>query len=73
MPAAGADVGACQRPPRRVGTPVAAGVKPLKLQKFELSFKIFKNESCRLKYELQVLQRATYVLSNGLAGNVYRS
>jgi hypothetical protein len=35
--------------------------------------KISKNKSCRGAIDLQLSQRATYVLINGLSGNVGRS
>jgi hypothetical protein len=45
----------------------------IKLQKVSTNFKISKNKSCRRAIDLELLQRATYVLINGLSGNVGRS
>jgi hypothetical protein len=40
----------------------------LKQIKVELNFEISQNKSCRPRIQLQLLQRATYVLVNGLTG-----
>jgi hypothetical protein len=45
----------------------------MKLQKVPTYLKISKNKSCRGAIDLQLSQRATYVLINGLSGNVGRS
>jgi hypothetical protein len=47
--------------------------KNKKLQFLEYNLKISKNKSCRGAIDLQLSQRATYVLINGLPGNVDRS
>jgi hypothetical protein len=50
-------------------------LKPLrncKLQKVSTNLKISKNKSCRGAIDLQLSQRATYVLINGLSENVGR-
>jgi hypothetical protein len=44
-----------------------------KLQKVSTNFKISKDKSCRRAIDLQLSQRATYVLINRLPGNVGRS
>jgi hypothetical protein len=44
-----------------------------KLQKLSTNMKISKKKSCRGAIDLQFSQRATYVLINGLPGNVGRS
>jgi hypothetical protein len=44
-----------------------------KLQKVPTKLKISKKQSCRGAIDLQLSQRATYVLINGLPGNVGRS
>jgi hypothetical protein len=44
-----------------------------KLQRVSTNFKISKNKSCRRAIDLQLSQRATYVLINRLPGNVGRS
>jgi hypothetical protein len=44
-----------------------------KLEKVTTNLKISKNKSCRGSIDLQLSQRATYVLINGLSGNVGRS
>jgi hypothetical protein len=44
-----------------------------KLQKVPTYLKISKNKICRGAIDLQLSQRATYVLINGLSGNVGRS
>jgi hypothetical protein len=41
-----------------------------KLQKLSTNLKISKNKSCRGAIDLQLSQRATYVLISGLSGNV---
>jgi hypothetical protein len=43
------------------------------LQKFELDENFPKNESCSVKYPLQLLQRPSYAFLNGLSRNVERS
>jgi hypothetical protein len=45
----------------------------VKLQKLSTNLKISKNKSCRGAIDLQLSQRASYVLINGLSGNVGRS
>jgi hypothetical protein len=47
--------------------------KITKLQKVSTNLKISENKSCRRAIDLQLSQRATYVLMNGLSGNVGRS
>jgi hypothetical protein len=47
--------------------------KITKLQKVSTNLKISKNKSCRGSIDLQLSQRDTYVLINGLSGNVGRS
>jgi hypothetical protein len=44
-----------------------------KLQKVPTKLKISKKQSCRWAIDLQLSQRATYLLINGLSGNVGRS
>jgi hypothetical protein len=44
-----------------------------KLQKVPTKLKISKKQSCKRAIDLQLSQRATYVLINGLPGNVDRS
>jgi hypothetical protein len=44
-----------------------------KLQKSSTNLKISKNKGCRGAIDLQLSQRATYVLINSLSGNVGRS
>jgi hypothetical protein len=44
-----------------------------KLPKVATKLKITKNKSCRGDIDLQLSQRVTYVLINGLSGNVGRS
>jgi hypothetical protein len=44
-----------------------------KLQKLSTNLKISKNKSCRGAIDLQLSQRASYVLINRLSGNVGRS
>jgi hypothetical protein len=44
-----------------------------KLQKSSTNSKISKNKSCRGAIDLQLSQRATYVLINGLSRNIGRS
>jgi hypothetical protein len=44
-----------------------------KLQKLSTNLKNSKNKSCRGAIDLQLSQRASYVLINGLSGNVGRS
>jgi hypothetical protein len=44
-----------------------------KLQKLSTKLKISQKQSCRGAVDLQLSQRATYVLINGLPGNVDRS
>jgi hypothetical protein len=50
-----------------------AGFKDVKLDFLEYNLKISKNKSCRGDIDLQLSQRATYVLINGLSVNVERS
>jgi hypothetical protein len=47
--------------------------KIVKLQKVSTNLKISKYKSCRGAIDLQLSQRASYVLINGLSGNVGRS
>jgi hypothetical protein len=47
--------------------------KITKLQKVSTNLKISENKSCRRAIDLQLSQRATYVLINRLSGNVGRS
>jgi hypothetical protein len=44
-----------------------------KLQKLSTNLKISKNKSCKGAIDLQLSQRVSYVLINGLSGNVGRS
>jgi hypothetical protein len=43
------------------------------LQKFEVDEIFSKNESCSVKYPLQLLQRPSYVFLKGLSWNVEQS
>jgi hypothetical protein len=47
--------------------------KITKLQKVSTNLKISENKSCRRAIDLQLSQRATYVLINRLSGSVSRS
>jgi hypothetical protein len=49
------------------------GFENTKLQKVPTKLKFSKNKSCSGAIDLQLSQRATYVLMNGLFGNVGRS
>jgi hypothetical protein len=61
---------------RQRPAPILFGLRVFKnveLTFLVLNLKISKNESCRATIGLQLSQRATYVLINGLSGNVGRS
>jgi hypothetical protein len=51
----------------------SAYFKNVELQILECNFQNSKNKSCRGAIDLQLSQRATYVLINGLSGNVGQS